>query len=116
MGARVRVTACWAVSRQQHYEQMRTDVAFPWVGGISVPAGLPDLNLDDAEARRVLVSSSRWVIVLADSRKIGQENFVQVAHLCSAHLLITDDGARPADVAAMRQGGPSVELVPAPRD
>jgi DeoR/GlpR family transcriptional regulator of sugar metabolism len=99
-----------------HFEQMRTDVAFLGVGGISVSAGLTDFNLEDAELKRVLVSSSRRVIVLADSGKIGQENFVQVAHLRAADLLITDDGARPADVAALRQSGLSVELVPAPRD
>lgn len=97
-----------------HFEQMRADIAFLGVGGISVTAGLTDFNLEDAELKRVLVSSARRVIVLADSGKLGQENFVQVAHLRAVDLLITDDGARPSDLTALREAGLRVEVVPAP--
>jgi DeoR/GlpR family transcriptional regulator of sugar metabolism len=99
-----------------HFETMRVDIAFLGVGGISLKAGLTDYNLEDAELKRVLVGSARQVVVLADSTKIGQENFAQIGDLRSVDLLITDTGARTADVAAFEAAGLNVKQVDAGDD
>ncbi len=94
-----------------HLETMRVDIAFLGVGGISVNAGLTDYSLDDAELKRVLVASARQVVVLADSTKIGQETFAQIADLRRIDLLITDEGAGPEDMAAFEAAGLNVKQV-----
>lgn len=98
-------------SAVSHYRKMRVDIAFIGVGGVNANAGFTDYNLEDAELKRVLIDSARKVIVLADSTKIGDENFVQVANLNNVDLLITDDQADPIELARLRAGGLSIEEV-----
>jgi DeoR/GlpR family transcriptional regulator of sugar metabolism len=96
-----------------NYRSMRVDTAFIGVGGVNVSAGVTDYNLEDAELKRVLVDSARRVIVLADSSKLGNETFAQVADIDRIDVLITDDEADPGVVAELRAAGLEVVLASA---
>jgi len=50
-------------------------------------------------------------VVLADSSKLGQERTVRFADLADIDVLVTDVGADPAQVAALREVGVRVVTV-----
>lgn len=95
----------------EHFRKLRVDTAFLGVGGVNAAAGLTDFNLEDAEIKRVLVESARQVVVLADSSKLGTEQFVQVAELAAIDVVITDTGATPEALAELRAAGVTVTVV-----
>lgn len=97
-----------------NYQRMRVDTAFIGVGGLNLTAGVTDYNLEDAELKRTLVESARKVIALADSSKLGHETFAQAAELRQLDLLITDDGADPALIDALRNAGLEVVTAKTP--
>ena len=57
------------------------------------------------------MSRARRVIVVADSSKIGQVAFARICDLPAVHELISDIGADPDEVAAVRDAGVDVTLV-----
>jgi DeoR family transcriptional regulator of aga operon len=50
-------------------------------------------------------------IVVADSSKLATTAFARICDLTEVDELITDDGADPAEVAAIREAGVSVTTV-----
>ena len=98
------------VASMNHYNTMRVDVAFLGVGGIDPDNGVTDYNLEDAELKRILTSTAKRVIVLADASKLGQETFAFVCGLDSVDLLITDDGADPELLERFRKAGLEVAV------
>lgn len=101
-------------SALSHYRKMRVDIAFIGVAAINATAGLTDYNLEDAELKRVLVESARRVVVLADSTKLGQEDFVQVADLTRVDLLITDSRADHVAIGQLARAGLTIQQVLVP--
>lgn len=94
----------------EHIRQLRVDMAFLGVGGLNTRAGLTDFNLDDAEVKRALVDSAKHIVVLADSTKLGAEQFVQVAEIGKVNQLITDPDADPSTVNELEQSGINVTI------
>lgn len=86
--------------------------AFIGCNGVDVDRGITNVNLPETEIKRLVLSSAQERIVCADSSKLGQ---VALAHVCSLDeidLLITDDAADPELLAALRNVGMAVRLVP----
>ncbi len=79
--------------------QVRTDLAFIGVGGVSATDGYSTSNLEDAAMMRDMMDRAVRVVVLADSSKFGRGLFGQIAELGRADYLITE-AAPPADLAA----------------
>lgn len=75
--------------------QLRCDVAFVGVNGLSVTHGLSTPDPDEAAVKHAMVNAAKQVIVLADSSKIGAELLVSFAAVSDVDVLVTD-----ADVAA----------------
>ena len=48
------------------------------------------------------------MIVVADSTKIGRRGFARIAEITAATDLVTDEEARPADVAELERSGLTV--------
>ena len=65
-------------------------MAFIGTNGISVRHGLSTPDSDEAAVKRAMVNSANYVVVVADSSKIGREEFVSFAPLSSVDTLITD--------------------------
>lgn len=76
---------------------LRVDVAFIGANGITVRHGLSTPDPDEAAVKRAMVSCANFAVVVADSSKIGQEEFVSFAPLQSVDVLVTDAGISPRD-------------------
>lgn len=89
-------------------DRITAHIAFLGCNGIDHMRGVTNINLPETEIKRRMLRASRRVVV-ADSSKVGQ---VEVAYLCDAKdidVLITDEGADPGELAALRER--SVEIM-----
>ena len=77
---------------------IRCDVAFITVGGLSTDGGYSTSNLAEASMMREMLGRASKVAILADSSKFGRRLFAQIAPLDAADYLITDREP-PADLA-----------------
>lgn len=80
------------------------------VRGLTVDS-LTDVNAYEAELKRSLISVSKEVTIVADSSKWGRVALVSLVPWGAVHRVITDHGAPPAMVAALRERGVEVTLV-----
>jgi DeoR family transcriptional regulator, fructose operon transcriptional repressor len=92
LGGRVRGLTQAAVGEQvlRVLDTMRVDIAFIGTNGISVRHGLSTPDGDEAAVKRAMIASANYVVVVADSSKIGREDFVSFAPLSKVDALITD--------------------------
>lgn len=72
------------------YQEFHVDKAFIGIAGISLADGLTEYNMEDARIKRILFSSAREKIVVADGSKFGVTTFALVAPLKSADRIVTD--------------------------
>lgn len=79
----------WA---QDALRSVAVDVAFMGINGISAERGLTTPDLEEARVKTALIAAARRVVVLADSSKVGREDFAHVAPLSKIDALITDSG------------------------
>jgi DeoR family transcriptional regulator of aga operon len=87
------------------------DVAIIGVDGVSALAGLTTHHEDEAHTNLAMIQVAARVIVVADSSKIGRRDFARIAGLDAVHDLVTDSGARPADVDEIERLGVTVHRV-----
>lgn len=111
LGGRVRGITQATVGEQtlRVLDTMRVDIAFVGTNGISVRHGLSTPDSDEAAVKRAMVSSANYVVAVADSSKVGLEDFVSFAPLSSVDTLITDAEITDADRAQFTEQG--VEVV-----
>ncbi len=111
LGGRVRGVTQATVGEQtlRVLDTMRVDIAFIGTNGISVRHGLSTPDSDEAAVKRAMVSSANYVVVVADSSKVGLEDFVSFAPLSSVDTLITDSEITDTDRAQFTEQG--VEVV-----
>jgi DeoR family transcriptional regulator, fructose operon transcriptional repressor len=104
---RVRSTTLAAVGEEtvDALQLLRTDVAFVGTNGVSLEHGLSTPDHSEAAAKRAMVGTTRQVVVLADSSKIGQEHTVRFAEIADIDALVTDSGIADAALEALRQQG-----------
>lgn len=91
--------------------RVRAEVAFLGTNGITVGHGLSTPDHTEAATKAAIIGSAQQVVLLADSSKIGQERTVRFADLADIDVLVTDVGADPAQVAALREAGLHVVTV-----
>jgi DeoR family fructose operon transcriptional repressor len=111
LGGRVRGVTQATVGEQtlRVLDTMRVDIAFIGTNGISVRHGLSTPDTDEAAVKRAMVSSANYVVAVADSSKVGLEDFVSFAPLSSVDTLITDSEITDTDRAQFAEEG--VEVV-----
>ncbi len=99
LGGRVRGLTQAAVGEQavRTLESMRVDIAFIGANGISARHGLSTPDPEEAAVKRAMVGCANFVVVVADSSKIGQEDFISFAAIESVDVLVTDSEASSAD-------------------
>ena len=92
LGGRVRGLTQAAVGAQAlaTLASLRIDIAFVGTNGISVRHGLSTPDPDEAAVKRAMVGCANFVVVVADSSKIGREEFVGFAPLDAVDVLVTD--------------------------
>ena len=94
-------------------ESLRVDIAFIGTNGISVRHGLSTPDPGEAAVKRAMVECANFVVVVADSSKIGREEFVSFAPIDRVDVLVTDSEITPADHADLTDHGVDVVVAPA---
>lgn len=113
LGGRVRGLTQAAVGEQalRVLDSLRVDIAFIGTNGISIRHGLSTPDSDEAAVKRAMVQAANFVVVAADSSKIGREELVSFAPIDSVDTLVTDNEISVADRAELTDHG--VEVVTA---
>jgi len=103
LGGRVRSTTQAAVgpTTVAALANLKVDVSFLGTNGLTVPHGLTTPDSDEAATKAAMITAGRRVVVLADSRKFGHETLVRFGAWPQVDAVVTDDGVRDADVAAL---------------
>jgi DeoR family fructose operon transcriptional repressor len=111
LGGRVRGLTQAAVGEQalRVLDTLRVDIAFVGANGISVAHGLSTPDSEEAAVKRAMVGSAHYVVVVADSSKVGREEFVSFAPIERVDALVTDSELSAADRAEL--SGRGVEVV-----
>lgn len=111
LGGRVRGLTQAAVGEPvlRMLDALRVDVAFVGTNAISVAHGLSTPDSEEAAVKRAMVRSASYVVVVADSSKIGQELLMSFAPIDRVDVLITDSEITDADRDALGKAG--VEVV-----
>jgi DeoR family transcriptional regulator of aga operon len=92
-------------------EKLKADVAYLGCNGVDPARGFTNANIAEAEIKQALVRSAEKVIFLADHEKICAVASAYVGDISCADLLITDTGADPSMLDALRAEG--LEIVTA---
>ena len=110
LGGRVRGLTGAAVGEQavRTLESLRIDVAFIGANGITIRHGLSTPDPDEAAVKHAMVGCANFVVVVADSSKIGHEDLVSFAPIDAIDVLVTDAELRPADRTALTERGVEV--------
>jgi DeoR family transcriptional regulator, fructose operon transcriptional repressor len=111
LGGRVRGLTQAAVGEQalRALDTLRVDIAFIGTNAISVRHGLSTPDHEEAAVKRAMVNAANYVVVAADSSKVGREDLVSFAPLSSVDTLITDAEIADADRAQLTEQG--IEVV-----
>ena len=97
LGGRVRglTQACVGEQALQTLEQLRVDIAFIGTNGITARHGLSTPDAEEAAIKRAMVKCANYVVVAADSSKMGREELHSFAALSSVDAIITDTEISP---------------------
>lgn len=87
---------------------LRLDVAFIGCNGIHPTDGVTNLNLPDAEIKRLAMGASRRSVLVADTSKLDRTDLAVIAPVTAFDLLITA-GPSP-ETAAVERAGLRVEV------
>lgn len=112
VGGRVRprTMACVDAEALAQLAELHVDVAFLGANGVSVARGLTTADPAEAAVKRAMVACARRAVVLADSSKVGDDQFVRFAALEDVETLVTDADLDPREAAALEAAGPKVVL------
>lgn len=90
--------------------ELSADVVFIGCDGLTVETGLTTPHVLVAEVGAVMAGRARRVVAVADSSKLGRRGFTPIVPLAAVDVLVTDDGADPAELARVRAAGIEVIL------
>jgi DeoR/GlpR family transcriptional regulator of sugar metabolism len=90
---------------------IRADVAVVGCDGMSAADGLTTPHQLVAEIGSVIVERAQRTIVVADASKVGRRGFTSIAPTSAIHMLVTDSGADPDELRALRDRGVEVHVV-----
>jgi len=86
-------------------QPLRADRVFLGVSGVDPVAGFTAVDFDAVQVKRAMLEHAGETVVVADSGKIGQTAFAQIASLDVCALLLTDTGASEEEVAVLMEAG-----------
>ena len=113
LGGRVRGVTQAAVGEQalRVLDTLRVDIAFIGTNAISPRHGLSTPDSEEAAVKRAMVRCANYVVVVADSTKVGREDLVSFAPISSVDTLITDTEITDADRKSFADEGVEVITV-----
>lgn len=113
LGGRVHGVAAAAIGQStvDALNPLQVDVCFLATDAATPGHGLSSPDAEEAAVKRALVRSGRTVVALLDSSKFTGEHIFQFATYDDLDVVITDDGASAADIAALRAHNVKVVVV-----
>lgn len=107
LGGRVRglTQACVGDQAVNTLAALRVDIAFVGTNGITLRHGLSTPDPEEAAVKRAMVACANFVVVMADSSKIGREDFVSFAPIDALDVLVTDARISAAERAGFTGEG-----------
>lgn len=78
------------------------------VRGVDLNHGLTNADLQETAIDRAVIRTGAEIIVVADNTKLGRASTAFVVPLSAVHTLVTDSGAPPEFVEAVREKGLTV--------
>lgn len=94
-------------------QRLNADIAFIGCNGVHTEKGITNTNIAEAEIKQIMIASASYVVILADSSKLGTVASASVAGIEAADLLITDAGADPQILGELRGKGLEIDVVQA---
>jgi DeoR/GlpR family transcriptional regulator of sugar metabolism len=82
---------------------LHVKTAFISCSGLSLEAGLTEVDIHEVEVKREMIRCAEQVIALVDSSKFGREDLSAFARLDQISQLITDSQAPPSFIESLRQ-------------
>lgn len=79
------------------------------VDGVNAAQGVTTYHAEEAMIDRMMLQQAHRTIIAADHRKIGRTGFTGICRLDSRFTVITDSGAKPEELEAIRAAGAAVE-------
>jgi DeoR family transcriptional regulator of aga operon len=86
-------------------DHVRADIAFIGCSGVDARAGVTNINLPEADAKRRMIATAARTVVVADGSKLGVAQLSRVAPLSEIDSLVTGAEAPRAAVDALVAAG-----------
>ncbi len=96
---------------EQTLRGLHADRLFLAVDGLDPEIGLMTPDVLEAQLNALMIQVSREVIVVADSSKFQRRSLSVIARLDAVHRVVTDSGASPEVLAALRARNVEVTVV-----
>jgi DeoR/GlpR family transcriptional regulator of sugar metabolism len=96
---------------EEFFRAFHANKIFLSATGLTLNAGLTDPNMLEAQAKRAMIASVDQIIVLLDSSKFGVTSLTTVLPVERIAVLITDEGAPPDVLQALRERGVDVRVL-----
>lgn len=93
---------------EEHVARYRADAAFIGVDGFSLHTGLTARTEVEAAHTRALLRQADRAVLLCDSSKLEQDQYVQFAPASAVHTLVTNAGANADVLETYRAAGMEV--------
>jgi DeoR/GlpR family transcriptional regulator of sugar metabolism len=90
---------------EQIIAEMHVEKAFFSCSGFGLERGMTEVHLEEAQIKRKAILSSKEVIALIDSSKMGKEDLTPFARPNQITHLVTDSGLSPEWAEKLRQAG-----------
>ena len=87
------------------------DKVFLGVNGINSEYGISTTHLEDASLNRLMIESSKEVIVISDSSKFMKRSFSLISPINKIHTIITDSNIPPDEHGRLKSAGINVIIV-----
>lgn len=86
-------------------ERVHADLAFIGCTGVHPKGGITNVNLPEADLKRVMVGSAERAVVVADGSKLGRTHLGRIAAVGEVAELVTGASAAPDEIEALRDAG-----------
>jgi len=92
-------------------QELSADTAVVGCDGLSAEGGLTTPHQLVAEVGAMMIERAHRTIVVADFSKVGRRGFAPIAPISAVDVLVTDEAADKAEIAALRDMGLEVIIV-----
>ena len=96
---------------EEGIKNLYCDKIFIGVNGIDSRYGISTTHLEDASLNKIMIESSKEVIVLTDSSKFLKRSFSLISPINKIHTIITDSGIPQDELSRLRNAGINMILV-----